>query len=109
MKSSRDEIHRKTYTLPALSFEDQQLTSFSGLVIFQALFTRLQLKRRLSGCFAHLHVTPIFGHGVMVLLLIVHLLLGCWATGNCVISATTRMIRWCAGSWGLPGCRMPRH
>jgi len=76
MKCSRAEIHRKTYKLPALSFEDQQLTSFSGLVIFQALFTRLQLKRRLSGCFQHLHVTPIFGHGVMVLLLVVHLLLG---------------------------------
>jgi len=76
MRCSRAEIHRKTYKLPALSFEDQQLTSFSGLVIFQALFTRLQLKRRLSGCFQHLHVTPIFGHGVMVLLLVVHLLLG---------------------------------
>lgn len=76
MKCSRAEIHRKTYRLPALSFEDQQLTSFSGLVIFQALFTRVQLKRRLSGCFQHLHVTPIFGHGVMVLLLVVHLLLG---------------------------------
>ena len=76
MKCSRAEIHRKTHKLPALSFEDQQLTSFSGLVIFQALFTRLQLKRRLSGCFQHLRVTPIFGHGVMVLLLVVHLLLG---------------------------------
>jgi hypothetical protein len=76
MKCSRAEIHRKTYRLPALSFEDQQLTSFSGLIIFQALFARLQLKRRLSGCFAHLRVAPIFGHGTMVLLLIVHLLLG---------------------------------
>jgi hypothetical protein len=76
MKCSRAGIHHKTYKLPALSFEDQQLTLFSGLVIFQALFTRLQLKRRLSGCFQHLHVTPIFGHGVMVLLLVVHLLLG---------------------------------
>ena len=76
MKCSRAEIHRKTYRLPALSFEDQQLTSFSGLIIFQALFARLQLKRRLSGCFEHLRLTPIFGHGVMVLLLVVHLLLG---------------------------------
>lgn len=76
MKCSRAEIHRKTYRLPALSFEDQQLTSFSGLIIFQALFARLQLKRRLGGCFEHLRVSPIFGHGVMVLLLIVHLLLG---------------------------------
>ena len=40
------------------------------------MFIRLQLKRRLSGCFLHLRVTPIFGHGVMVLLLVVHLLLG---------------------------------
>ena len=74
MKCSRAEIHRKTYRLPALNFEDQQLTSFSGLIIFQALFARLQLKRRLSGCFAQ--VAPIFCHGVMVLLLVVHLLLG---------------------------------
>ena len=80
MKCSRAEIHRKTYALPALSSKDQRLTSFSGLVIFQALFTRLQLKRRLSGCYWHLRVAPIFGHGVMVLLLVlllvVHLLLG---------------------------------
>jgi hypothetical protein len=29
-----------------LRFEDQWLTSFSGLVIFQALFQRLRLKER---------------------------------------------------------------
>ena len=76
MKSSRSEIHRKTHTLPILRFEDQQLTSFSGLVIFQKLFEQLDLKTRLRHCFKHLTVSPIFGHAGIVLLLIVHLLLG---------------------------------
>ena len=34
------------------------------------------LKESLRGCFAHLEVSPIYGHHVVVLLLIVHLLLG---------------------------------
>ena len=57
-------------------FEDQKLTSFSGLLIFQLLFKRLNLKQRLKKCFAHLNVSPIFGHHLVVMLLIVHLLLG---------------------------------
>jgi hypothetical protein len=51
------------------------LTSFAGLVLFQALFSRLGLKEQLTGCFRHLKVSPIFGHGLTVLLLFVHLLL----------------------------------
>jgi len=76
MKCSRAAIHRKTHRIPAIKFEDQRLTSFAGLVVFQALFNRIGLKQQLSGCFRHLAVTPIFGHGVIVLLLVVHLLLG---------------------------------
>jgi hypothetical protein len=59
-----------------LAFEDQQLTSFSGLTVFQALFAQLDLRNRLQGCFSHLQVAPIFGHGRIALLLVVHLLLG---------------------------------
>ncbi|MCP5442862.1 MAG: transposase [Chromatiaceae bacterium] len=40
------------------------------------MFNRLGLKEQLTGCFRHLKVSPIFGHGLTVLLLIVHLLLG---------------------------------
>lgn len=76
MKSSRSEIHRKTHAIPELRFEDQQLTSFSGLVIFQRLFDRLDLKTRLRQCFRQVAVNPIFGHANIVLLLVVHLLLG---------------------------------
>jgi len=76
MKCSKASIHRKTHRIPEIRFEDQRLTSFAGLVLFQALFSRLGLKEQLTGCFRHLKVSPIFGHGLTVLLLIVHLLLG---------------------------------
>jgi hypothetical protein len=76
MKCSKAAIHRKTHCIPEIRFEDQRLTSFAGLVVFQSLFSRIDLKQHLSGCFSHLRVSPIYGHGVIVMLLIVHLLLG---------------------------------
>ena len=59
-----------------IRFEDQQLTSFSGLLIFQLLFKRINLKNRLKKCFAHLTVSPIFGRHLIVMLIVVHLLIG---------------------------------
>ena len=76
MKCSKAAIHRKTHRIPEIKFEDQRLTSFAGLVVYQSLFSRIGLKQQLAGCFRHLTVSPIYGHGVIVLLLIVHLLLG---------------------------------
>ncbi len=76
MKSSKARIFRKIACLPDLRFEDQKLTSFAGLVLFQPLFKRLQLRLKLARCFRHLNVHPIYGQGVIVMLLIVHLLLG---------------------------------
>jgi len=76
MKSSESAIRRKTHALSTLRFEDQQLTSFSELFIFQRLFEHLQLKKRLLRCFRHLGVSPIFGHTRIMLLLIVHMLVG---------------------------------
>jgi hypothetical protein len=76
VKLSKSAVHRKTHSLPTLRFEDQKLTSYAGLVLFQSLFATLGLKAQLARCFRHLTVSPIFGHGLIVLLLIVHLLLG---------------------------------
>jgi hypothetical protein len=59
-----------------LCFEDQQLTSFSGLLIFQLLFKRIDLKNRLKKCFGHLKASPIFGRHLIVMLIIIHLLIG---------------------------------
>jgi hypothetical protein len=76
VKSSKAQIHARVHRLPHLRFEDQKLTSFSGLVVFQALFERLHLKERLRRCFCHLGVSPIFGRHLVVLLVIIHLALG---------------------------------
>jgi hypothetical protein len=76
VKSSKAQIQAKYHKIPVIHFEDQRLTSFSGLLAFQLLFARINLKGRLKRCFDHLKVSPIFGRHLVVLLLIVHLLLG---------------------------------
>lgn len=76
MKLSRQQVQRKTHALPHLRFEDQQLTSFAGLFLFQALFQRLDLKQRLREAFRHLRSSRAYDHGLAVLSLVVHLLLG---------------------------------
>jgi hypothetical protein len=76
VKSSKAQTHVKVHKIPVIRFEDQKLTSFSGLLLFQVLFKRLNLKQRLNRCFDHLKISPIFGRHYVVLLLIVHLLIG---------------------------------
>ena len=38
MKHTKSDVRCKTAGLPKLRFDDQKLTSFSGLVVFQSLF-----------------------------------------------------------------------
>jgi len=76
VKSSKAQIQAKYHKIPTIRFEDQRLTSFSGLLIFQLLFKRIDLKQRLKKCFTHLKVSPVFGRHLVVMLLIVHLLIG---------------------------------
>ena len=76
MKSSKAKIEAKYHKIPVIQFEDQKLTSFSGLLIFQSLFRHIDLKQRLRKCFDHMKVSPIFGRHLVVMLLTVHLLLG---------------------------------
>ena len=76
MNCRKAQIQAKCHKIPVIRFEDQSLTSFSGLLIFQALFMHMNMKHRLKKCFSHLKISPIFGRHLVVLLLIVHLLLG---------------------------------
>ena len=76
MKYSKSQIMSRAYKIPDLKFEDQNLTSFAGLVIFQPLMLGLEIKNRLWHCFRHLNFSRIFGHHIITMLLIVHLLLG---------------------------------
>lgn len=76
MKSSKAQIHSRVHSIPALQFDDQRLTSCSGLVIFQALFKALGLKRRLQRCFKHLGRKGVYGIHTIFMILIVHILIG---------------------------------
>jgi len=76
MKLSRKAVQRKSRIIPRLRFEDQTLTSFSGLIIFQALFADLDLRQRIARCFRHLKFKPAYDFARLMLALIVHILLG---------------------------------
>lgn len=86
MKLSRNAVRRKTHALPTLRFEQQRLTSFSGLLLFQVLFGRLGLKRRLRPCFET--GAAIYQQATIVLSLIVHLLLGYYYPLICTVAQT---------------------
>ncbi len=76
MRLSRDQIYTRACSIPKLRFEEQQLTSFGGIIVFQKLFEKLNLKERLRQCCAHLLAKNLYHPAVIVQLLIVHLLLG---------------------------------
>ncbi len=59
-----------------LRLENESLTSFAGLVLFQQFFANLNLKARLSRCFRHLSAGKVFGRSTIFLQLIIHILLG---------------------------------
>ncbi len=76
LKVSKAETCSKTHTIPELTFEDQDLTSFSGLVLFHALFQRLDIKRRIRDCTRGIRTKASYRAAPILLLLITHLLLG---------------------------------
>lgn len=59
-----------------MRFDERELTSFSGLVIFQHLFADLLLRHRLSRCFTHRRVSRILPTSTIVLILIISVILG---------------------------------
>lgn len=76
MKSSKAQIHRRVHSIPTIQFDDQRLTSCSGLVIFIPLLKSLQLKHRLQRCFKHLRPRGIYGIHTILMLLIFHIIIG---------------------------------
>ncbi len=76
MKLSKAHFHSRVHKIPEFCFEDQRLSSFSGLIIFQAFFTKLDLKRRLKKCFEHIPRSSSIGIHTVALILIIHITLG---------------------------------
>ena len=76
MKVAKGDIYSQANSIPELKFEDQQLTSFAGLVVFQKLFTSCRLKERLEESCAHLPGRHYYRFSTIVQCLIVHIILG---------------------------------
>ena len=76
MKKSRSDTRSSIKSLPEIRYEDQQLSSFSGLVIFQKLFQSLEFKERLRRCFSHLKSSSTFGLHNIAFLLVIHMIIG---------------------------------
>jgi hypothetical protein len=76
MRPAKSEIYTRASSIPSLKFEDQDLTSYAGIVVFQKLFGTLNLKERVRTACAHLGARNLYRPAVIVQVLIVHLLLG---------------------------------
>lgn len=76
MKSSKAKIRARYHRIPNLAFSrDTRLTSYAGLVVFQALFAALRLRERLRDAMGEAK-SRCFGLWRVYLLVVVHLLLG---------------------------------
>ncbi len=76
MRSSKAQILSRVHTVPALRFTDQTLTSASGLVLFQALFDRLDLRSRVRQACRHVRSVGDFKLPELFLTLVIHIILG---------------------------------
>ena len=76
MKHSRADVRGKARLGLDIRFESQSLTSYSGLIVFQRLFSLIGIKERLWRCFRHLKGNPIYGYHTIMMLLVVHLIIG---------------------------------
>lgn len=76
MNLSKADVRRSFSSIPAIRYEDQQLTSFAGVVILQKLMAGVRLKERLRACTRHVKRGGAYGSATVLLLLISHVMLG---------------------------------
>lgn len=76
MRVSRKNVTTATHAIPQVRFEEQELTSFGGLVMLQALLRDTKLRSRLRTAVGHLSPSSGYCASRIALLLIVHLFIG---------------------------------
>lgn len=76
MKFSIKDIFRKSKKVLRPKFEAQLLTSYAGLVIFELLFKKIDIKHNLASCFKHVTNKSVYKPHVIMLVLVSHILLG---------------------------------
>ena len=76
MRFSRKTVQSATHAIPKIQFEDQDMTSFSGLAILLAMSNGLGLRRLLQDCTRHLSSSGAYCASKVLLLLVTHSFLG---------------------------------
>lgn len=76
MRSSKAQILSRVHTVPVVRFTDHTLTSASGLVLFQVLFERLDLRGRVRHACRHVYGIGDFKLPELFLTLVIHIILG---------------------------------
>ncbi|MBE0567572.1 MAG: transposase, partial [Krumholzibacteria bacterium] len=76
MRSSKAQILSHVHAVPTFRFTDQTLTSASGLVLFQVLFDRLNLRDRVRHACRHVRGLGDFKLPELFLTLVIHIILG---------------------------------
>jgi len=76
MRSSRKQVSSASHSIPKVRFAEHALTSFGGLVVFQAFLQSIDLRARLRASLRHLSSSAAYDFSRIVLLMIVHTLLG---------------------------------
>jgi hypothetical protein len=76
MRSSEAQILSRVHTVPVVRFTDQTLTSASGLVLFQVLLERLDLRSRIRHACRHVRGFGDFKLPELFLALVIHIILG---------------------------------
>lgn len=76
MKISKTDIYTRQHKVASIKYDDHQLTSYSGLVVFQRLFHCLDIRGRLRAATVHLDHARSYMFATISELLIVHILLG---------------------------------
>lgn len=102
MKLRRSAVRRQAPAVPQLKFENQALTSFAGLVLFQLLFSALDLRARLRAAFRHRAAGKIFSRATLFLQLVVHLLLGFRELRDCRLYRDDPLVQRVLGLKRLP-------
>ena len=76
MRVSRNNVASATHAIPEIRFEEQELTSYGGLVMLQALLQQTGFRSRLRATVRHLPSAGGYCASRILLLLIVHLFIG---------------------------------
>ena len=102
MKLGVKQIFKKAKKILKPEFEDQRLTSYGGLMIFQALFKHCNIKKKLAVCFDHIPSKSIYKPHVIMLTLVSHILLGYKQIRDIVYYKNDEMVKRLLGLNVLP-------